>query len=81
MSQSAKLLKRFPGKPKDFTWDEIVTLLSSLGYDVVPNDGSSRKFHNKLKDSVICMHEPHPKRVLKTYQIIEIPKTLKKSGS
>ena len=80
MSKSEKLIKRLLAKPKDFTWDEVVTLLSSLGYDVLSNDGSSRKFYNKVKDSVIFMHEPHPRKVLKSYQISEVINKLKESG-
>lgn len=80
MSQSAKLLKKLLGKPKDFTWDELATLLTGLKFEIINNSGSSRKFYNKDKNAVIFMHQPHPKNVLKTYQILEVIKVLKESG-
>ena len=32
MSRRDKLVSRLRGKPKDFTWDELVRLLEGVGY-------------------------------------------------
>ena len=36
MSRRDKLVERFKDKPKDFTWDELVRLLSGCGYTEKP---------------------------------------------
>ncbi len=33
MSKHQKLLDRFKEEPKDFTWNELVRLLTGLGYE------------------------------------------------
>lgn len=33
MNRSTKLLKRFKGKPKDFTFDEAKRMLEDLGFE------------------------------------------------
>lgn len=71
MTRKEKLINRFCRKPKDFTWDELITLLTSLGYkqgDSGKTSGSRRRFIHS-NGSIINLHEPHPKRVLKKYQI------------
>jgi hypothetical protein len=34
MSRQEKLLRRIASSPKDFTWSELVSLMTSLGFEV-----------------------------------------------
>jgi hypothetical protein len=82
MSNREKLLRRLGKRPKDFTWDELETLLVLLGYrQIKPGraSGSRRRFvHESM--SPIIFHEPHPQNVLKRYQVELIIEALEKEG-
>ena len=56
--------------PKDFTWDELTTLLTSM-YDfrVENGNGSRRKFIQNGTNIVISLHKPHPGNILKEYVV------------
>ncbi len=74
MSIKDKLLTRLLSKPKDFTWEELETLLSHLGYhekDKGNTGGSRRKFVNADND-IINLHKPHPHNIIKRYLIDQI---------
>lgn len=82
MTRKDKLLKRFLAKPKDFNWDELVTLLSGIGFEEVSTGktgGSRRRFINK-EGIVISLHQPHPRNILKRYQIEQIIDILRQEG-
>lgn len=82
MTRKEKLLKRLLNKPKDFTWDELTSLLSSLGFDeskTGKTGGSRRRFVN-LEGVVITLHKPHPRNVLKLYQIEQVINILSQEG-
>ena len=82
MTKIDKLQKRFLTKPTDFRWDELKTLLCSLGYEEYnagKTSGSRVRFiHEKHSD--IMLHKPHPRPELKGYQIKQIIEQLKKEG-
>jgi len=67
MSRSDKLKKRFLACPKDFTYSELKTLLSSFGYKEMQEAGSRVCFAKKSHK--IKLHKPHPGNILKRYQI------------
>ncbi|HRW98946.1 MAG TPA: type II toxin-antitoxin system HicA family toxin [Cyclobacteriaceae bacterium] len=69
MSKFDKALARLKAKPKDFTWKELQSILSKLGYKELKGGGSRRKFINDSTKSIIILHEPHPKPILKLYAI------------
>jgi hypothetical protein len=78
MTRREKLIKRFLSIPKDFTWEELVTLLSGFGFEEVntgKTGGSRRRFLND-GGVIITLHEPHPQNILKRYQIEQIIKIL-----
>jgi HicA toxin of bacterial toxin-antitoxin, len=82
MTRKQKLLKRFLTKPKDFSWDELVTLLLWLGFEEASTGktgGSRRRFMNK-DEIVISLHKPHPGNILKSYQIEQIIDILRQEG-
>jgi len=71
MSGIEKLIARFKTRPRDFSWDELTRLLNHLGYSQITGSGSSRKFmHDNYQ--LIILHKPHPKKILKTYQVAQI---------
>lgn len=83
MSQKSKLLERFLLKPKDFSWDELVRLLISLGFDELSHGktgGSRRKYYNKEKELIINLHKPHPGAIVKIYVIEQVIAKLEEEG-
>ena len=80
MSKHEKLIKRLLSKPKDFEWPEAVSILESMGFEVLHGSGSRRKFKHKDTNAIIILHEPHPQKTMKSYAIDEIIKTLKEGG-
>ena len=68
MSQREKLLERLKSKPKDFGWEELERLLAGLGYEQEKGSGSRRKFYNAETEALVSLHEPHPRKTLKSYQ-------------
>ena len=79
MSKIDKLIEKLKSKPKDFTWDELLKVLNHFGFKQIgqgKTGGSRRKFANDYKE-VITLHEPHPQKVLKSYQLDIIIECLK----
>jgi len=82
MSRIEKLLERFLSAPKDFTWEELVKILASFGYEEIiagKTGGSRRKFKN-VKNNIISLHKPHPSNTLKEYIISDVIRHLKING-
>ena len=78
MSRKDKLLKRFLSEPKDFSWEELTVLLASFGFEEVQTGktgGSRRRF--RRDEMIISLHKPHPKNILKGYQIKQVLEVLK----
>lgn len=85
MSKKDKLLNRLTSHPKDFTYDELVTLLGRYGYvedNLGKTSGSAVKFRRLRDDHMIMfsMHKPHSPAILKPYQVNIVLKELKKAG-
>ena len=62
MSIKEKLKKRFKKLPKDFTFDELLTLLEALGFEVSnkgKTSGSRVRFQNPDLKIIIDVHKPH----------------------
>ena len=67
MPKIDKLKIRLLSYPKDFTYNELKTLLAFFGYSEIQGAGSRVCFS---KDNhIIKLHKPHPSNVLKTYQL------------
>lgn len=79
MSKFEKDLKRLLSKPKDFTYDEAKAILNKVGF-VENNKGktSGSRVMFEKENVRLELHIPHPKRILKEYQIIKIIEVLKK---
>lgn len=81
MSKKEKLIDKLLKKPKDFTFDEMKSLLSYLGYSLKPGGtGSGVKFIRSESNEVINFHKPHPDGILKRYILEQIIEKLKKDG-
>ena len=77
MSKKEKLIKKLKSKPKDFTFEELEALLTSLEFkksDKGRTSGSRAEFENEKL--TIQIHKPHPQKELPMYQIIQILKSL-----
>lgn len=82
MTKRDKLIKRLALKPKDFTWQELVTLLESFGYQLFHagrTSGSRVRFVHSVYP-IITLHKPHPRPVLKRYQLEDIIELLQREG-
>lgn len=80
MSRKEKLKERFLSEPKDFTFDELETLLTHLGFvksNKGKTSGSRVEFKHLEKDFPIILHKPHPNPELKEYAIKQIISILK----
>ncbi|MDR0799792.1 MAG: type II toxin-antitoxin system HicA family toxin [Dysgonamonadaceae bacterium] len=78
MSAKDKLIERFKRQPKDFTFDELKTLLGYFGFKTNnkgKTSGSRVEFEN-LTDSLIA-HKPHPSNIIKGYAMKQILDYLK----
>jgi hypothetical protein len=80
VSKQEKALKRLLAKPADFTWSEFRAVMESLGYVLKTTGGSGRKFIHPVRFSAHFIHEPHPSKVLKAYQIRDAVAFLMKEG-
>jgi predicted RNA binding protein YcfA (HicA-like mRNA interferase family) len=85
VSKREKLLQKFLAIPpvKDFRWDDFVTLMDQLGFDLKEQKGGSSHKYFELRESrevVIDTHRPHPSGILWGVQIKEVKEKLKELG-
>ena len=82
MSKHAKNLAKLLATPtpSDFKWDDLVSLLSGLGYKVIKNSGSRRKFFNEKLNLLISCHEPHPSPNVDKGCIVDVVEHLQTNG-
>jgi putative sterol carrier protein len=80
MSKKEKLIEKLLSKPKDFSYDEMETLLKYLGYNLKQGSGSGVKFIKEGTNEVINFHKPHPNGVLKSYILEQVIEKLRKDG-
>jgi len=83
MSKIDKQIARLLSKPKDFTFNELSSLLNALGYvkdNKGKTSGSRVAFISKITSSVIRLDKPHPGNELKLYLISYVINKLKENG-
>jgi len=83
MSKPNKLLVRLLRRPKDFTFKELETLLTSFGFTLSNaggTSGSAVRFINHENGHIIRLHKPHPQPELKPYLVAMVINELKKGG-
>jgi hypothetical protein len=71
MSKRQKAIDRLLSKPSDYEWDELTFLMEAFGYEVKTGGGSARKFIHCKSRATLFMHQPHPAKILKAYQVRE----------
>ena len=81
MSKKDKLVSRLISKPKDFTFEEVKSLLGMFGYALsnVGKTSGSRVCFVK-DDKIFRMHKPHPRKELLMYQVRELMEELEQEG-
>ena len=82
MAKIQKLIERLISRPTDFTWEELIKILAHFGYKEMKKGktgGSRRKFKDDA-NGLIILHEPHPRNILKSYQIDLVIAELKEKG-
>lgn len=82
MSKKEKLVARLLTKPKDFTFDELSALLAYFGFAQVSSGKSSgsRVAFSDGGNDYIRLHKPHPRNILKAYQIEDLITALQERG-
>lgn len=80
MGKHDKLLARFQNRPKDFSFQELATLLAGFGYVLNQGGSGSRSKFEHERCVPIFMHKPHPSPLLKPYQIDQVLDVLKQEG-
>jgi len=79
MSIKEKLIIRIKSKPKDFTYNELKTLLISLRFKLHNKGKTSGSRVKFFKSNIpVILHKPHPKNELPEYQINQILEILEK---
>ena len=70
MNKKDKLIQRFCNLPRDFTFDEMVSLFAQCGF-MLNNKGSTSgsrvEFINEKENHSYIMHKPHPQNIIKGY--------------
>lgn len=82
MGTKEKLIRRFLSFPSDFTWNEMKSLLTSLGYapyNKGKTSGSRIIFKNEGRVPIM-LHKPHPGNIVKGYVLKQVHEYLKKEG-
>ena len=80
MGSKEKLIERFRKKPKDFTYEETLSLLAHFGYTEHTKgstSGSRVRFKNEQTGAYIDIHRPHPGSIMKEWKVKTIYQHLK----
>lgn len=83
MGKKEKLIERLKAKPKDFTFDEAMTLLGFFSYicsDKGKTSGSRVIFTSTNGTAPILLHKPHPGNELREYQIKQLIQILEQEN-
>lgn len=82
ISRRDNLVARLRGKPKDFTWDELVRLLEGLGFREAATGktgGSRRRFVHDTAP-IMALHKPHPGNIIRMYVVEDVLRVLTEEG-
>jgi len=83
MGKKDKLIKKLKSRPKDFTFEDIESLLGYLGYKKFnkgKTSGSRIAFLNDERHTKILLHKPHPRKELLAYQVDLLLSQLEQEG-
>lgn len=83
MNRKDKLLQRFCSCPKDFTFDELVSLFALYGF-VLGNKGATSGsrvvFRNERLNLSYIAHKPHPGNIVKGYVMKQVRDFIERNG-
>ena len=77
MTSINTLKERLYTFPKDFTWNELVRVLASFGYEELKSGGTSARKFKDERTHIINLHKPHPGSIVKSYAIRYVVEELK----
>ena len=82
MSKHQKALEKLCAVPPsaDIKWQELKGVLAHLGYTMLKNSGSRRKFYHPEKKALISCHQPHPSPNVDKGCIVNVIEHLKVYG-
>lgn len=85
MSKFEKAIERIKTYPKDFTYDEMKSLLEHLGfveYNKGKTSGSAVSFirYDGNQARIFMFHKPHPGNIVKVCYIKKLIKLLQETG-
>ena len=81
MGKLEKMIERLKSNPRDYTFDEMQSLLLVLGFERSNKGKTSGSRVKFFKDGIsIILHKPHPRKELLTYQIKQIVEILSEEG-
>ncbi|MBO6026635.1 MAG: type II toxin-antitoxin system HicA family toxin [Bacteroidales bacterium] len=75
MTNKEKLKNRIRQLPKDFTFEELETILYQLGFErdnKGKTSGSRVRFYNREKHLQYLAHKPHPQSIIKEKALKDI---------
>ncbi|MEM6405611.1 MAG: type II toxin-antitoxin system HicA family toxin [Pseudomonadota bacterium] len=78
MSKLNKLKDKLRYAQHNYTWNDLTTLLTAIGFEKLEGDGSRVIF---IKDKIrLQLHKPHPQKELKYYAVKQVRTTLHKEN-
>lgn len=83
MNKKEKLIERFRTLPRDFTFEEVVTLFQSRGFTLEnkgATSGSRVRFYHESDQNAYIMHKLHPSNIIKGYMMRDILNFLLKNN-
>jgi predicted RNA binding protein YcfA (HicA-like mRNA interferase family) len=82
MSKHDKTLARVQKKPTpaDIRWEDLKSMLESMGFKYLKNSGARRKFFHEGQQTLIICHEPHPDPCVDKGCINDVVDVLKVNG-
>jgi hypothetical protein len=80
MSKQEKAIRRLLSKPADFEWTDLKAVMEGFRFELRTTGGSGRKFIHAGTKATHFIHEPHPSKVLKAYQVRDAVAFLKSGG-
>jgi len=80
VSRKQKLLEKLKGKPKNFTWDEVLKLMGACGFRLLNKGGAARMFVHESTRVKVRLHEPHPQNTLLPYMVDQVIEGLRAAG-
>jgi len=81
MSKKDKLIEKLKSKPRNFSFEEMETLLLTSGFKKHKTGKTGGSRVRYMRNGVpVLLHKPHPNNELKPYQVHNVLEVLRKEG-